>query len=96
MPRIWAPPPPIAPVRELIRSLLDDLPAFIHFSASRSLAPRDLPITAKLRLIEPCNDNRKVLRRGTNAELRSREYLTPAEIEKLIKAAKDGGCGMRR
>jgi hypothetical protein len=28
--------------------------------------------------------------RPANADLRSREYLTPAEIEKLIKAAKEG------
>jgi hypothetical protein len=34
-------------------------------------------------------------RRLTNAEMRSREYLTPAEIEKLIKAAKDGRWGLR-
>jgi hypothetical protein len=32
--------------------------------------------------------------RQPNADLRSREYLTPAEIEKLIKkpAAKAGSC----
>ena len=33
--------------------------------------------------------------RQANADLRSREYLTPAEIEKLIKAAKDGRWGLR-
>ena len=33
--------------------------------------------------------------RQPNADLRSREYLTPAEIEKLIKAAKDGRWGQR-
>jgi len=33
--------------------------------------------------------------RPANAELRSREYLTPAEIEKLMKAAKDGRWGLR-
>jgi integrase len=47
-----------------------------------------------LKLVEPCNENRQVepnpLRRVSNAEMRTREYLTPAEIEKLIKAAKDG------
>jgi integrase len=47
-----------------------------------------------LQLVAPCNENRKVepgaLRRGTNADARSREYLLPAEIEKLIKAAKLG------
>jgi integrase len=46
-----------------------------------------------LQLVAPCNENRQVepkLRRLANAEMRSREYLLPAEIEKLIKAAKDG------
>jgi type 1 fimbriae regulatory protein FimB/type 1 fimbriae regulatory protein FimE len=33
--------------------------------------------------------------RPANAELRAREYLTPAEVEKLIKAAKDGRYGHR-
>jgi len=33
--------------------------------------------------------------RPRNSALRSREYLTPAEIEKLIKAAKDGRWGLR-
>src|SRR6516165_8087953 len=60
---------------------------------------------AHLKLVEPCNENRQVdteaprprqrrrrivPSRPANAELRSREYLTPAEIEKLMKAAKDG------
>jgi hypothetical protein len=49
---------------------------------------------ARMKLVESCNENRQVEpatpRRLTNAEMRSREYLTPAEIEKLIKAAK--GC----
>jgi integrase len=53
---------------------------------------------AQLKLVEPCNENRQVepsLKRVTNAQMRSREYLTPAEIEKLIKAAKDGRWGLR-
>jgi integrase len=33
--------------------------------------------------------------RQPNAEMRTREYLTPAEIEKLLKAAKDGRWGHR-
>ena len=48
---------------------------------------------AHLKLVEPCNENRQVEptpRRVANAEMRSREYLTPAEIEKLIAAAKRG------
>ena len=55
-------------------------------------------MNAHLQLVRSCNVNRKVdpvLRRGTNAELRTREYLTPAEIEKLMTAAKDGRWGHR-
>jgi type 1 fimbriae regulatory protein FimB/type 1 fimbriae regulatory protein FimE len=52
-----------------------------------------------LKLVEPCNENRQVEpsmpTRAPNAELRSREYLTPAEIEKLMKAARDGRWGLR-
>lgn len=51
-----------------------------------------------LQLVAPCNENRQVapgLRRLANAEMRSREYLLPAETEKLIKAAKDGRWGHR-
>ena len=48
-----------------------------------------------LRLVEPSNKNRSVPVRPTNAALRTREYLTPAEVEKLIKAAKDGRYGHR-
>src|SRR6516225_3443726 len=53
---------------------------------------------APLKLVAPCNENRQVeptLRRVTNAEMRSREYLTPGEVEKLIKAAKEGRWGLR-
>jgi type 1 fimbriae regulatory protein FimB/type 1 fimbriae regulatory protein FimE len=53
----------------------------------------------QVQLVEPCDENRQVeskgLHRPTNAELRPREYLLPAEIEKLIKAAKDGRWGHR-
>ena len=48
-----------------------------------------------LRLVEPSNVNRSVPVRPANAELRSREYLTEAEVEKLIKAARDGRYGHR-
>ena len=49
----------------------------------------------KLRLVEPNNIYRKVPTRRPNAEMRTREYLTPAEVEKLIAAAKLGrhACG---
>jgi integrase len=58
---------------------------------------------ARLKLVEPRNENRQVKAdqardmptRPPNADLRSREYLTPAEIEKLIKAAKDSRWSLR-
>jgi type 1 fimbriae regulatory protein FimB/type 1 fimbriae regulatory protein FimE len=53
-------------------------------------------MSAHLRVIEPCNENRQVAPgRTTNAELRPREYLTPAEIDKLMRAARDGRYGHR-
>jgi len=39
----------------------------------------------------PILDNRKVLRRPPNSELRSREYLTPNEVEALMTAARKVG-----
>jgi hypothetical protein len=51
---------------------------------------------AQLRLVAPSIENRSVLVRPPNSELRSREYLTPAEVEKLIKVAEDGRWGHRR
>lgn len=42
----------------------------------------------------PASENRKVLpppKRKTNAELRTREYLTPSEVERLMKAAGQTG-----
>ena len=58
-------------------------------------------MSAHLRLVEPRNENRSVrqgrgyavLFRPPNSELRQREYLTPKEVEKLIKASKDGRYG---
>jgi hypothetical protein len=52
-------------------------------------------MTAHLRLITPSNENRSVPVRPPNSDLRTREYLTPAEVENLIKAAKDGRWGHR-
>lgn len=52
-------------------------------------------MVAHLRVVEPRHENRSVPLRPANAELRSREYLTPAEVDKLIKAAKDGRYGHR-
>jgi len=48
-----------------------------------------------LRVVEPNNIYRKVPTRKPNAEMRTREYLTPDEVEKLIAAAKLGRHGQR-
>ena len=45
-----------------------------------------MPMVPNLQLVEPNNIYRKVLTRKPNAEMRTREYLTPAEVEKLIAA----------
>ena len=54
-------------------------------------------MTAQLRVVTPRNENRSVPMpaRPANAELRPREYLTPAEVEKLAKVARDGRHGHR-
>jgi integrase len=52
-------------------------------------------MAANLRVIKPRNKNRSVPLRPANAELRQREYLTGAEVEKLIQAAKNGRYGHR-
>jgi integrase len=56
-------------------------------------------MNSHLKLVAPSNVNRQVEpitpRRVANAEMRSREYLTPAEIEKLIRTAKAGRWGHR-
>jgi integrase len=57
-----------------------------------------LKVVAKshLKLVSPTTVKRTVTpRRKPNAELRSREYLTEAEVEKLMKSAKDNRHGHR-
>jgi integrase len=48
-----------------------------------------------LRIVAPGNDFRSVPVRPANAELRSREYLTALEIERLMKVAREGRHGQR-
>jgi type 1 fimbriae regulatory protein FimB/type 1 fimbriae regulatory protein FimE len=48
-----------------------------------------------LRVVRPTTVNRTVPQRPTNAELRRREYLTDAEIAKLIEATKGNRWGHR-
>ena len=47
-------------------------------------------MASHLRLVGPSNVFRSVPVRPANSELRRREYLTEAEVGKLIKAARDG------
>ena len=52
-------------------------------------------VVPNLRVVEPTNIFRKVPTRRPNADMRSREYQTPAEVDKLIAAAKLGRHGHR-
>ena len=55
----------------------------------------EMPVKPHLRVVAPSNENRTVPVRRPNAELRTREHLTPAEIDKLIAVAKRGRYGQR-
>ena len=48
-------------------------------------------MSAHLRVMKPSNVFRSVPLRPANADLRQREYLTPAEVERLMKVARDSG-----
>ena len=51
---------------------------------------------APLRLVTPTTEKRTVMpRRGKNADLRTREYLTEQEIEALMAAARQNRYGHR-
>lgn len=52
-------------------------------------------MSAHLRVVRPRNENRTVPIRPSNEKLRSREYLTPPEVEKLVRAAREGRYGHR-
>jgi integrase len=75
--------------------MLAYLPEKVHYPVSHSRKLGEKPMIAQLRVVKPSNDFRSVPVRPPNSELRTREYLTPAEVEKLIKAAKDGRWGHR-
>ena len=47
------------------------------------------------RSVMPRRENRSVPIRPANGELRAREYLTPAEVEKFMKEARQGRNGHR-
>ena len=46
-------------------------------------------MSAQLRLVKPSNQNRSVPVRPPNAELRTREYLTAKEVDKLMATARN-------
>ena len=46
---------------------------------------------AKLKLVSPRNLNRTMPTRQANAELRTREYLTQSELDKLMRVARKSG-----
>lgn len=50
---------------------------------------------SQLKLVIPAAVKRTVPRRQPNAELRTREYLTETEVEKLIAASRSGRWGHR-
>jgi integrase len=81
------------------RAKIDHLPENDHYPVSSTAIRMETSMNSHLQLVEPRNANRQVkvntLRRLSNAELRTREYLTPTEIAKLIKAAKHGRWGHR-
>jgi integrase len=58
-------------------------------------------MTAHLQLVRPSNElrsvhaRRRLPARPANRELRPREYLTPSEVETLIKTARQGRYGHR-
>ena len=52
-------------------------------------------MSARIRLVARRHENRSVPVRPANAELRSREYLTRVEVERLMKAAQRGRYGHR-
>src|SRR5262249_1918345 len=78
---------------------LYDFPKNACSPVSRRRRRGNKPMTAHLQLVQPNNLNRSVrTRRRTptrpsNSELRPREYLTPSEVETLIRTARKGRYG---
>jgi type 1 fimbriae regulatory protein FimB/type 1 fimbriae regulatory protein FimE len=60
-----------------------------YYSERRITKLGEMPMKSNLKLVTPRSVNRTVMpTRPPNADLRQREYLTPAEVERLIKAAR--------
>src|SRR5262249_25204614 len=78
------------------RSLpLANLPEKGCYSVGSSAVGEFSSMSAQLRLVRPRHENRSVPVRPPNDELRSREYLTVAEVERLMKAAQHRRHGHR-
>src|SRR5262249_47608567 len=71
-------------------------PKNVHYRASRSEGWGIYMAKPHLKLVAPRTVNGTVPpRRRKNAELRTREYLTETEVERLMKAAKANRYGVR-
>jgi len=73
---------------------------FDHYAHSYQPEPKDFFMSPRLKLVGPEPEKRTVVRgrlagRPPNRALRTREHLTPAEVERLIEAAKDNRQGHR-
>ena len=67
-----------------------------HYSNSRQPERPKVHGKRHLRLVSPATVNRTVgPKRPPNRDLRTREYLTEAEVERLMEAAKDNRYGHR-
>ena len=79
--------------------VVDYRPENVHYPVSWFSIEGISPITATISRLAPRNVNRSVRQpmptRPANADLRTREYLTPAEVEKLIREARKGRYGHR-
>lgn len=76
---------------------LEDCSYFNYCSNSLLFAGLNFMAKADLKLVTPSTENRTVAtpRRPTNAELRTREYLTDAEVAELMETAKGNRWGHR-
>src|SRR5215510_11654036 len=77
-------------------ALIEDCSYLGYYSNSRYAAKGETSMKSHLKLVEPTTENRTVTpKRRPNAELRTREYLTDAEVAVLIEAAKANRYGHR-
>src|SRR3974377_1705576 len=68
----------------------------VHYTTSISAASPTKMAKSHLKLVTPTTKKRTVVpKRRPNAELRTREHLTEAEVEKLMSATKNNRYGHR-